>query len=112
MQTRIHIGGRWQEARDGSKLPVSDPADDSVIAEVPACGEIETLEAIDAAEDAQNGFATLPVRNRVSMLHAISSGLEAHKEQLASLITREGGKPLHESRIEIDYSRSFFDQAG
>ena len=111
MQTRIHIGGRWQEARDGSKLPVSDPADDSVIAEVPACGEIETLEAIDAAEDAQNGFATLPVRNRVSMLHAISSGLEAHKEQLASLITREGGKPLHESRIEIDYSRSFFDQA-
>ena len=111
MQTQIHIGGRWQEARDGSKLPVSDPADDSVIAEVPACGEMETLEAITAAEDAHALFASLPVRNRVEMLHAISSGLEAHRERLATLITREGGKPLHESRVEIDYSRSFFDQA-
>ena len=67
MQTRIHIGGRWQEARDGSKLPVSDPADDSVIAEVPACGELETLQAITAAEDAHADFAAWPVRNRVEL---------------------------------------------
>ena len=50
MRTRILIGGHWRNADSGRQIPVLDPADDSLIAEVPDCGGTETEAAIEAAE--------------------------------------------------------------
>lgn len=111
MQEDVFIGGKWRQAHDGSRFEVLDPADDSVVASVPACGAIETTEAIAAAEAASTEFADLGFQARAELVLNIARELEARKEELACLITREEGKPLSESRAELDYSISFFDQA-
>ena len=111
MQTRNLIDGRWTDADDGSTLPVLDPADDSLIAEVPACGRDEAIRAVAAAARAFTLFQDMPAVERVSLLTAISSLMSERRNALAELLTREQGKPLSESLGEVDYARSYLDGA-
>ena len=109
MQTRNLIDGRWTVADDGSTLPVLDPADDSLIAEVPSCGRDEAVRAVAAAARAFALFQAMTAVERVSLLKAISSLMAERKNALAELLTREQGKPLVESLGEVDYARSYLD---
>ena len=111
MQTRNLIDGRWQDADDGSALPVLDPADDSLIAEVPACGRDEANRAVAAAARAFDSFQAMPAVERAALLRAISCLMSERKDALAELLTREQGKPLSESMGEVDYARSYLDGA-
>lgn len=111
MQTRNLIDGQWQDADDGSLLPVLDPADDSLIAQVPACGRDEATRAVAAAARAVDSFQAMPAVERVSLLRAISNIMSERKDALAELLTREQGKPISESMGEVDYARSYLDGA-
>src|SRR5699024_10563448 len=46
---------------------------------------------------------------RSEKLWAWSKLIDEHKEELAELITKEGGKPLKEALGEVDYARSYVD---
>lgn len=47
-------------------------------------------------------WAGIPIQARAVMANRAASVLEGRKEELALLITREMGKPINESRAEID----------
>jgi len=47
--------------------------------------------------------------NRKEVIKAVAAEMRVQKEALATLITLEMGKPIRESRIEIDYSANIFD---
>ena len=47
--TRMYIDGTWTDARDGGRLAVINPADESTLAEVAFGGRAEAEAAIDAA---------------------------------------------------------------
>ena len=111
MQTLNLIGADWSPADSGGTFPVLDPADDTLIAEVPACGADEARRAIIAADSARDRLVGMGVTERCGMLSAISTAMDDGMEDLAVTITREQGKPLHESRAEIQYARGFFDVA-
>ena len=46
------IGGQWVDAASGETLAVENPADGTVVAHVPASGQVDVDRAVDAAETA------------------------------------------------------------
>jgi len=108
---RASIGGIWCEAGTGDVLEVRDPADDRLVGTVPACGATETARAIEAASEAFGAWAARPARQRAELLRALAARLRGDLEELARLMTVEQGKPLSESRGEVEYAASFFDVA-
>jgi succinate-semialdehyde dehydrogenase/glutarate-semialdehyde dehydrogenase len=101
------IDGAWQAADSGQTFPVLNPADDSLVSEVPDCGGVETHRAIEAAERARPAFLARPLRERTDLLRSISKLMDDRVDELADLITAEQGKPLAESRGEVAYAMSY-----
>ena len=85
----------------------------------PATGKIEkefqphTSQQIDQyIQQAENTFKIWrkeTFENRKKLLKSVAQKMRQQKEHLATLITTEMGKPLRESRIEVDYSANIFD---
>jgi len=111
MHTKNLINGNWIDADNGGTLAVLNPATDEVIAEVPACGAVETRRAIEAAEAALPAWRTRTAGDRGAVLRRLSELLLRDADDLARLLTLEQGKPLAEARGEIAYAASFIDWA-
>jgi len=100
------------EADDGAEFAVEDPATGETIAMVPRMGVAETERALRAAEEALPGWRSLLAKERARILRRWADLMLEHEEQLATLLTREQGKPIAESRVEIAYAASFLEWFG
>jgi succinate-semialdehyde dehydrogenase / glutarate-semialdehyde dehydrogenase len=100
------------EADSGETFPVQDPATGETIAEVPRMGVAETRRAIERAQAAFPSWRSLLAKDRARILRRWADLMLEHEEELARLMTREQGKPLAESRIEIAYAASFYEWFG
>ncbi|MGP7961325.1 NAD-dependent succinate-semialdehyde dehydrogenase [Sanguibacter sp. A247] len=107
------VGGAWQPA--ASTFEVHDPATGDVLAEVADADGTTALAALDAAADAAPAWRAATPRARADVLHDVHRTLLARGEEIAALVTAEGGKPLTESRAELaygaDYVRWYAEQA-
>ncbi len=104
---RAYVNGTWIEADDGATIAVTNPADGSVIAHVPALQAAETRRAIEAAESRFVTWREVPAAERARYLEAWYALILENQEDLALIMTAEQGKPLSESRGEIGYGASF-----
>lgn len=102
-----YINGDWVKARDGSSIDVINPADAKVIGTIPNCGADETRQAIDAAHAAFADWRQYSAQERAQLLFKWAALIDANKEDLARIMTIEQGKPMIESRGEIDYGNGF-----
>jgi succinate-semialdehyde dehydrogenase/glutarate-semialdehyde dehydrogenase len=98
------IGGAWIGT---PALDVTNPATGEVIGRVPDLGAKETRTAIEAASAAFPAWSGLLAKERAAILRRWYELQREHKEDLARLMTAEQGKPLTESRAEVDYGASF-----
>ncbi|NJC24700.1 NAD-dependent succinate-semialdehyde dehydrogenase [Neolewinella antarctica] len=105
--TEALIGNEWCPASSGKKFAVTDPASGKVLAEVADCGPQEAERAIDSAASALPEWKLQTARERANLLQNWYKLIVEHKEALAQLMTAEQGKPLAESRSEVDYGASF-----
>ena len=101
------INGEWVDARDGSTIPVDNPATSDVIGTVPLLCDDEIVGAIDAAQAAFVSWRARTAQERADLLLRWYDLLREHKEDIAVLMTLEQGKPLTESRGEVDYAAGF-----
>ncbi len=104
-----YIGGAWTSARDGAQLSVHNPADGSLLAQVPAMGATETEQAITAAATSLQRPA--PLMQRRQWLHKIAEVLHRERREIGRIITHEHGKPWPEAQGEVDYAAGFFAYA-
>ncbi len=109
LREQAYIAGEWQDADDGARLAVINPATGITVAEVARCGGAETRQAILAAERAQRDWQRRTARERAEALQAMFRLMLAHQEDLARILTIEQGKPLAEARVEIAYGASYFE---
>ena len=105
-----YLAGEWSGANE--RIPVTNPATGETIANVPKFGAAETKRAIEAAAEAMKPWAKRTAKDRANILRRWSELMREHKEDLAIIMTAEQGKPLKESRGEIDYSASFIEWFG
>ncbi|MGH9074098.1 MAG: aldehyde dehydrogenase family protein, partial [Acidimicrobiales bacterium] len=96
------VAGKAAGAAPGGRLASTNPARTAdVVAEV-SLGDAGTLaEACRAARSAQPGWADVPAPVRGRAVAQIGRLVEANKEALSRLVTREVGKPLAEARGEV-----------
>jgi aldehyde dehydrogenase (NAD+) len=96
------IDGRPQPEAPGGRLTSTNPASLSeVVAEV-ALGDAETfVRACRTAREAQRAWAAVPAPVRGRAIAGVGRLVEANKEALARLVTREIGKPYAESLGEV-----------
>ncbi|MFZ4120557.1 MAG: NAD-dependent succinate-semialdehyde dehydrogenase [Caulobacterales bacterium] len=103
--TSAFVNGTWLA---GPKtFSVYNPATGHVIAEVADLGVEETNAAIAAAQAAFPAWSGKLAKERAAIVRRWGELLLEHTEQLAALITAEGGKPLSEARGEVAYGASF-----
>lgn len=109
LRQQAFIDGRWQEAGDGARFEVTNPASGAPIARVPACGPGETQAAIDAAAAALGEWRARPAGERAALLQRLHALMLEHQDDLAVIMTSEQGKPLAEAAGEVDYAASFVE---
>ena len=102
------INGALRAGASGQTIPVQDPATEEIIDQVPAGNAEDVRAAVDAASAAFRDWRRLSAGERAEMLHEIAAKLTAKTEELATLLTREGGKPLVENRDEMSWSAACF----
>jgi acyl-CoA reductase-like NAD-dependent aldehyde dehydrogenase len=90
-----------EHANGGDPLPVTNPGTGQVFAEVGAGTEADIDAAVAAAHGAFAEWSALAVSKRGEMLGHAARHVEGHLDELIPLLTREQGKTLRDSRIEI-----------
>ncbi len=98
---RPHVGGVTL-AGAGGRLQSTNPARlDEVVAEVELADASQLVDAFRTAREAQPGWAAVPAPARGRVIGAIGRLVEANRESLAALVTREVGKPYAEALGEV-----------
>src|SRR6516164_9337751 len=88
---QLFIGGEWRSAGGGKTLPVEDPATGEVLVEVADGDATDARAALDAAVDAQAGWAATPPRDRGEILRRTYEELMERADELALLMTMAMG---------------------
>src|SRR5213592_1387375 len=101
MSTMV-IDGKPATARSGKTVEIRDPATGELVDNVPQAGVEETRQAIDAAHAAFRAWADMLPAKRAQILMKGAALARQHLDEVASLLTREQGKPLRDSKIEAE----------
>jgi acyl-CoA reductase-like NAD-dependent aldehyde dehydrogenase len=96
------IAGEWRDAESGATFDDINPADTrDVVGRFPKSAAADVNRAVAAA---QRGFAIwsrTPAPARGDVLRRVGDLMVERKEQIADLMTREMGKPLTETRGDV-----------
>ncbi len=103
---KLLIAGEWQMT--SKTLPVINPYDGSIVAEVAEAGSQEVDQAIGSAESAFWETRKMPAHKRAELLYKASGLIEHYKEKFAEAITLEAGKPWKYSLLEATRAAQTF----
>jgi acyl-CoA reductase-like NAD-dependent aldehyde dehydrogenase len=96
----MRIGGRDVSTQDRQTIAV--PYDGETVAVVFRAGLAEAGAAVEAAAQAAPLMRSMTRDERSAILRSAAQRLRERKEEMARAITQECGKPLRESRIEVE----------
>jgi aldehyde dehydrogenase (NAD+) len=96
-----YVGGKWGDGDSGGRLTSIDPARGTPVATALLADAGGFVEACHVARDAQRAWAAVPAPVRGRVIEQIGRLVEANSDALAALVTREIGKPIAESRGEV-----------
>lgn len=96
------INNQWVKSHGERRLVVTNPYEESVIAEVTAGDPRDVDAAVEAAAIAFEGWQTLSGAERAVYLEAFAEGLTTRREALVELSVRNNGKIRAEAEIDLD----------
>jgi aldehyde dehydrogenase (NAD+) len=99
---RNFIAGEWAEADSGTAFENRNPADrDDLIGVFAASGPIDVERAVAAAWEGFEEWSRTPAPKRGEILKRAGDLLTERKDEIADGMTREMGKPLVETRGDV-----------
>ncbi|CAN5649048.1 aldehyde dehydrogenase family protein [soil metagenome] len=96
----IYCGGEWRTG--GKPLEIKNPFNDEVVGTTSYATGQDLEDAIERAETVFCNGGQIPAYERAGYLTKIADQMHARRDELAGLITAEAGKPLRDSRVEVD----------
>jgi acyl-CoA reductase-like NAD-dependent aldehyde dehydrogenase len=89
-------------------ITVLNPATEKPLAELSSAGVPETDEAVAAAKAAFPGWRAVAPADRARLMRRLAALVEEHGEELARLETQNVGKPISDSRGEVQMVADVF----
>ena len=105
----LFIDGAWRAGEGGERHRVVNPVDDATLGEAPLATPGELDEALAAADRGFRVWRATDADARAAVLHATARLLRERADAIATLLTREQGKPLGEARGEVIGAAQLFD---
>ena len=102
------IGGELI-AGDGPPLEVENPFTEETIASVGTPSEEQLGAALASAGEAAREWGRAPAVDRGELLREVATRLRARTDELAEVMTMEGGKPLVENSDEVGWTAACLD---
>lgn len=100
MEYGFIVGG--EKRKSEVKTDIVNPYTNEVIARVCQAQKNDIEDALTIAEAAFQKTKKIPTYRRAEILESVVIKLTQRKEELAALMTEEGGKPITYSRAELD----------
>jgi succinate-semialdehyde dehydrogenase/glutarate-semialdehyde dehydrogenase len=104
-RTLLSVPGSWIGGREhgnsGEQLGVVNPADGQMFALIPSGTARDVAAAVGAASAAFDEWSSLAVSRRGDIIREAASHVASHLDELVPLLTREQGKTLRDSQIEL-----------
>jgi len=95
------VGGVPRAATSGAVTEIRNPANGELVDTVPRGEAADVAEAVAAASRALPGWARTAAHKRAAVLLRAAELIGERAAELANLLTREQGKPLRESSLEL-----------
>jgi acyl-CoA reductase-like NAD-dependent aldehyde dehydrogenase len=109
---RMWIGSEWVDAEDGATFEAFSPSTGEVIGTVPEGTRADAQRAIEAANRAAPGWASLSAFDRAAAMKRVAEAIDARREDLAHTLTLDQGKPKKaEAYDEVEELVAYFDMA-
>jgi acyl-CoA reductase-like NAD-dependent aldehyde dehydrogenase len=98
IRNRLWIGNEWADPAQPGTFPTINPATGEVITEVASGQAADVDRAVAAARGAADEWRAFDPHKRSRLLWRLADAIEAAADELATLETRDNGKPYFESR--------------
>lgn len=106
VEQKFLVAGEWRSGKGA--LDVKSPYDGSIVATVRKPGKDDVEAAVAAAAGVFEESRKLPVHARAEALSHISKRLAERADEVATVIAREGGKPIKWAKVEAGRAVSTF----
>lgn len=103
------INGEWRES--SKRIEVISPYNNEVIGIINLASEKDLEDAVRASQKAFEAARKLTAYKRAEILEGIADGLKSRREEIAKTITLEAGKPIKDSRVEVNRAINTFQIA-
>ena len=98
------INGEWCQGSEGVQEPVINPATEEVIAQVPHASVSDLDRALKASAEGFEVWKKTPANQRQKIMFDAAVLLEERIDAISTTLTMEMGKPLFESKIEMQFA--------
>ena len=98
---KMLIAGEWTDGHSGKNEAVICPADGSEIGRVPHANKQDLNDALESSLEGFNTWRLKTPHNRQAILEKTARLLEERFEDISQNLTREMGKPIVESKTEL-----------
>ncbi|MEI7501302.1 MAG: aldehyde dehydrogenase family protein, partial [Bacteroidota bacterium] len=98
---RHWIGGEWMGQANREPIDIVNPATEEVFEQVLDGSREDADAAVVAANKAFEIWRRMTAVSRGELLHEVADRLKARTEEIARILTQEGGKPLKENIDEV-----------
>ncbi len=96
----MYLAGEWAES--DSPLDITNPYDGSPVGRTWLASTDQLEKAIVAAQAAFDVTRKQPTFERAKVLEVLANRLKEHRDEIASLLAREAGKPIRDAEVEAD----------
>ncbi len=103
MSTRLPqlINGEFQQSQTDTWIPVTNPATQEVLCEVPAATAEEMESAIQSAREAFLEWRETPVSDRARLMLRYQHLLKEHHDEIAEVLAKETGKVFADAKGDV-----------
>ncbi len=105
---KMLIDRQWVDSSDGRTLNVRNPGTGEHIDSVPVATAADVERAISAAREGSRCMREMPAHRRSAILERAADAIQARTEELGALLARENGKPVRQTRAEVEVTSRIF----
>lgn len=106
---KLFIAGEWRDAVGGKTIPVEDPATQDIIGKIAHAEKADLDLALEAADKGFKVWRETSAFERSKIMRKAADIVRQRIDYIAWLMTREQGKPIAQSKAEINNAADTID---